>query len=115
MLVTLLGMVMEVRLLQTAKASDPIFVTLDGIMVFLHPATNVFEAVSIMALQLLRESYLLLAASTTMELSPLQSEKTSIPMLVTLLGMVTRWREAFAAHRCNNTFGQGIDLQMVSG
>ena len=56
MLVTLLGMVMEVRPLQLSKASSPILVTLFGMVVFWQPAIRVFVAVSIMALQLSRES-----------------------------------------------------------
>ena len=54
--VTLLGMVTEVRPLQLQNAPSPMDVTLLGIIVFLHPKINVFDAVSIMALQLLRES-----------------------------------------------------------
>ena len=55
MLVTLLGMHMEVRL-QPPKALPPMLVTLLGITVFLQPVINVFVAVSIIALQLSRES-----------------------------------------------------------
>jgi hypothetical protein len=57
MLITLLGSVIDVRSLQPEKAFLPMLVTLLGMVVFLHPAINVFEAVSIMALQLSRESY----------------------------------------------------------
>ena len=39
-------------------------------MVFLQPAMSVFEAVSMIALQLLRESYTLLPDSTTMLVKP---------------------------------------------
>ena len=56
MLVTELGMVMEVRPLQPLKASLPMLVTELGMVVFLHPAINSLVEVSIMALQLLRES-----------------------------------------------------------
>ena len=67
MLVTLLGMVTEVRLVQSSKALLPMLVTLLGIMVFLQPTISVFDAVSIIALQLLRESYTVFPDSTTME------------------------------------------------
>ena len=56
MLVTLFGMVTEVRPLQPEKAEPPMLVTLPGMVVFLQPAIRVFVAVSIMALQLSRES-----------------------------------------------------------
>ena len=56
MLVTPLGMITEVRFSQPANAHRPIAVTLLGIMVFLQPNINVLLSVSIMALQLLRES-----------------------------------------------------------
>ena len=54
--VTEFGMLMAVRLEQPKNASSPIEVTEFGIVVFLQPAINVLVAVSIMALQLLRES-----------------------------------------------------------
>ena len=78
MLVTLLGIVTDVNFVQLVKAERPIFVmvlgmvidvklhpskallsmlvTLSGIIVLLQPAINVWYAVFIMALQLLRES-----------------------------------------------------------
>ena len=54
--VTLEGMLMLVRPLQPSNAELPIVVTLLGIIVFWHPAISVLEAVSIIALQLSRES-----------------------------------------------------------
>ena len=42
-----------------------------------------------MALQLLRESYIVLPSSTTIEAKLLHPEKALVPMDVTLLGMVT--------------------------
>ena len=84
--VTLLGMEMDVSL-QPSKAHWPMEVTLLGIMVFLQPTTKVFDEVSIIALQLSRESYAIFPLSTLIEVS-LQSEKAPIPMEVTLLGMV---------------------------
>ena len=51
MIVTPSGIAIEVRPEQPEKARVPIFVTLLGIYVFLQPAINVFEDVSIIALQ----------------------------------------------------------------
>ena len=50
-LVTLLGIMTEVKLVQSSKALYPILVTLLGIVLFLHPAINVLDDVSIIALQ----------------------------------------------------------------
>ena len=47
-LVTLLGMAIDVRR-QSEKAQPPMLVTLLGILVFLHPAINVLDDVSIIA------------------------------------------------------------------
>ena len=60
-----------------------------GIIVFWQPAINVFVAVLIMALQLFRLSYTAFPSSTDIDVRPEQLEKASLPMLVTLLGMVT--------------------------
>ena len=54
--VTEFGMAIEVNPSQSKNASSPIAVTEFGIIVFLQPAIKVFDAVSIMALQLSRES-----------------------------------------------------------
>ena len=89
MLVTLEGMVIEVRPLQNEKAYEPMVVTVVGITVFLHPTTRVFDAVSTMALQLFRESYLLFPEATSMASRLLQLSKTLEPILVTLEGMDT--------------------------
>ena len=64
-------------------------VTLLGIIVVLHPECSVFVAVSIIALQLFRESYTGFPSSTTIEVKPEQPLKALSPMLVTLLGIVT--------------------------
>ena len=74
MLVTLLGMLMDVRLLQPKKALSPIEITLVGIVVFWQPAISVLDSVSIIALQLLRESYLGFPASTLILVRSLQLE-----------------------------------------
>ena len=70
--VTLLGKVMEVRPLRPSKAPYPMEVTLLGMIVFVLPAINVFDDVSIIALQLSRESYFILPLSTSIELRTLQ-------------------------------------------
>ena len=93
MLVTLEGMVMEVRELQPQNAEFPMLVTLEGIIVVLQPWINVFVEVSIIALQLLRESYLLLFSSTIIDVRELQPQNASLPMLVTLEGMEMDVRE----------------------
>ena len=85
--VTLLGISIEVRLLQPEKAYLPMEVTLLGIIVFLQPAINVFVAVSMMALQSLRESYFVLPLSTLMEVRQLQPENADPSMDITLLGI----------------------------
>ena len=55
-LVTLFGMVTDVKPLQLYKAYSTILVTLPGITVLLHPRKSVFVSVSIIALQFSRES-----------------------------------------------------------
>ena len=56
MLVTLLGNVSSVKPLQPPKAEYPMLVMLFGMILFLHPAIKVLVAVSIIELQLSRES-----------------------------------------------------------
>ena len=70
--VTLLGMVMEVRPVQPLKAPTPIDVTLLGIVDFLQPTINEFVSLTMIALQLSRESYLELSLDTVIVLIPLQ-------------------------------------------
>ena len=55
-LVTELGIVIEVKPVQTAKQEPPKLVTELGIVVFLQPTIIVFEEVSIIALQFSLES-----------------------------------------------------------
>lgn len=59
-----------------------------GMVVFWQPVMSVLEAVSMMALQLLRESYFVLPLATTMLVNPLQPSKADLPIEVTELGMV---------------------------
>ena len=87
--VTEFGISTLVRPLQKENASLPMEVTEFGITVFLHPDINVLEAVSIMALQSPRESYLVLPLSTVRFARPLQSENGFLPMEVTEFGIVT--------------------------
>ena len=75
MLVTLLGIVTEVKAEQPMKAYPSILVTLLGIIVVLHPKCSVFVAVSIIALQLFRESYTGFPSSTTIEVKREQEQK----------------------------------------
>ena len=58
-------------------------------IVFLQPERSVFVAVSMIALQLLRESYIIFPLSTTIEVKPLQLAKARLPIEVTELGTVT--------------------------
>ena len=88
MLVTDEGMVMLVKPVQPVNAWLPMLVTDEGMVVVLQPATRVLLAVSIMALQLLRESYFVFPASTLMLVKPVQPENAPLPMLVTDEGMV---------------------------
>ena len=65
--VTELGIVIEVRSQHPTNATLWMEVTELGISVFRHPAIRVLEAVSIMALQLLRLSYTVFPLSTVIE------------------------------------------------
>ena len=61
MLVTLFGISIEVSPVQPLKAYQPMLVTLFGITVFLHPRIKLLVDVLIMALQLSRESKMVLS------------------------------------------------------
>ena len=91
-LFTLSGMFMEVRFLQLEKAELPMLVTLSGMIVVEHPTISLLLLVSIMALQPLRESYMVLPSATIMEVRLLQLEKALCPMFVTFLGMIKEVR-----------------------
>ena len=56
--------------------------------VFTQPAINFLDDFSMMALQLLRESYLVFPDATDMEVRPLQPRKASLDISVTLAGML---------------------------
>ena len=53
----------------------------------LHPKSNVFVAVSTIALQLFLESYTLLFLSTIIDVNPVHLEKAERSIDVTLLGI----------------------------
>ena len=57
-LITLLGIIIDVMLVQLEKALFPIVDTVLGMVVFLQPTNNVLVFVKIIALQVLRESYM---------------------------------------------------------
>ena len=67
-------------------------VTLLGIIVDEQPAIKLLVAVSMIALQLLRESYTGLPFSTTMETRLEQLRNAFFPMLVRLLGIIIEVR-----------------------
>jgi hypothetical protein len=63
-------------------------VTLLGMVELQHPAIKVFDDLSIIALQLSRESYIVFPLSTVIDDGPIQPAKAPLGMDVTLLGMV---------------------------
>ena len=63
-----------------------------GMDVFIQPTIKVLVPISIIALQLFRESYMGFLSSTTMDVKPLQLAKAPPSMLVTELGIVTEVR-----------------------
>ena len=87
--VTELGIDTLARPRQTANAEAPIEVTELGMMELLQPIISVLLAVSMMALQLSRESYCVLSLSTVIRLRPLHSRNTALPIEVTNLGIDT--------------------------
>ena len=87
MVLMLLGMVIDVIGL-LAKAAFPMEVTVEGIVMPDVPYTSMFSAVSMMPLQSLRESYLLLP-SATLTLRKAEQKKNGwyVPKSVTLAGI----------------------------
>jgi hypothetical protein len=67
-------------------------VTLLGMKVFLQQIIISFDTFSIIALQLLRESYTEFSLSTFIEVRLLQAAKAFWPIILTLLGMVIEVR-----------------------
>jgi hypothetical protein len=90
--VTELGIVTEVSTEQPEKALLPIEVTELGMVVFLQPTINLFVDVSIIALQLSRESYVPLFLSTVTEVSLEQWGKAELGIIVTLSPIVNEVR-----------------------
>lgn len=81
-------MVTFVRFLHSRKASLPICVTDVGIIVFIHPHTNVVLFVCIIALQSSLLSYIGLFESTLIEEREEHPQKISLPKLMTDRGIV---------------------------
>ena len=75
--------------MQLWKASSSTDVTVVGITVFLQPKSKVLLSVSMMALQLFRESYFGLPLSTDIVVNLPQPLNATSPMAVTLAGMVS--------------------------
>ena len=69
--------------MQSRKASSHILVTLEGMIVFLQPAISVLVLVSMIALQLSRESYLGLCSCTIIVVKLEQPENADPSILVT--------------------------------
>ena len=95
---TLFGIEIDVRVLMNANASSPIVVTPSGIIVVEHPWTSRFVAVRIIALQLLRESYIGLLSFTIIEDNEEQLINAAYPMDATLSEIKTEVRFAQAAN-----------------
>lgn len=73
--VTLLGIFIEVKPIQSANALFPMLVTLLGMLVSLQPRIKLFPDFVMIALQLLRESYLVFPEATVIVDKLLQFEK----------------------------------------
>lgn len=86
--VTPSGMVIVDKPLQPKNASFPMEVMFTGMIVLAHPIIKELLLVSIIALQLSRESYLSLPVSALTEFRLGQSLKAELPILVTHLGIV---------------------------
>ena len=69
MFVTPSGMVIEDRMEQPSKALFPMLITPEGMTVLLQPFISVLVLVSIIALQLLRESYVVFPLATVIEVN----------------------------------------------
>src|SRR5574344_2042722 len=93
MLVTLPGMLTDVKVEQLWNARSPMLVTPLGMVVVLQPANSVFPSLDRMALHSLPsppvDRYVALLASTVIVVRPEQPSKTRVPMLVTIVGMLT--------------------------
>ena len=81
------GILTDSRSQHPPKDQVPMVMTSFGITVVRHPATNLLAAVSMMALQLLRESYTGFSLSTMMDSTDGVVENAHRPMDVTFLGI----------------------------
>ena len=90
---TELGMLIDKRFEQPQKAQSPMAVTVLRIIVFWHPTTSVFVAVSMMALQLFRESYTVLPSATVICSMSGHEPKAFLPIKVTEDGISNDVRE----------------------
>jgi hypothetical protein len=86
-------MLTDVKVEQLWNARSPMLVTPLGMVVVLQPAISVFPSLDRMALHSLPsppvDRYVALLASTVIVVRPEQPSKTRVPMLVTLVGMLT--------------------------
>ena len=80
MVVTAAGISMFARPVQPENAYLPMVVTVDGITVFMQPVIIVLLAVSMMALQLPRESKAVFPLATVIDVSPAQLPKGDMPI-----------------------------------
>ena len=78
--------IVRVQLFKLLNALPPISVTLAGIIVFLQPNKSLFVAVSIMALQLSRESNIGLPSATFIDAALMRPSNAYSPKDVTLAG-----------------------------
>ena len=87
------GILIDVKEEHPSNAEELISVTLSGIIVFWHPTIRLLFAVSMIALQLLRLSYLRFCGDTFMCFKDEQHENT-LPSIVTILqGILIEVRE----------------------
>ena len=91
--VTLSGITIEVKEVQYEKAHSPIEVTLSGIIVEAQPKINLLVEVSIIALQLFLESYIVFPSSTLIVVKDVQPEKALFPIEVTLSGITIEHKD----------------------
>src|SRR5574344_263970 len=93
MLVTLLGMLTDVKVEQLWNARSPMLVTPLGMVVVLQPVISVFPSLDRMALHSLPtpsvDRYAVLLASTVIVVTPEQPSKTRVPFLMALVGTLT--------------------------
>jgi hypothetical protein len=82
---------MEAKVSQSLNEQLPMVTISEGIFVVLQPVINIFDAVSIMALQSFRESKNEFPCATETVVMALLPENALTPISVTLAGMHTDW------------------------